>query len=238
MLAIPYHAGMHPYETVAFQWSCHTVPAPGAAPIHAEWINTQDFFPAVEFARTLSEYIGKAGTVFMWGTHERTVLRGIVDQMRRYRQYDPALADWILNLAGRRDADPGRLVDMNGLTVEGFFHPEMAGRTSIKWVLAAVWGCDPELREAFPEYVRYDGDRLLDPYEALPAVEIAGSRVEVAEGTGAMQAYQEMLYGASRDDPAARANYRDLLLRYCKLDTAAMLMIWQHWCRMAAAHKA
>ena len=29
--ALPYHAGMRPYGLVAFQWSCHTVAAPGAA---------------------------------------------------------------------------------------------------------------------------------------------------------------------------------------------------------------
>jgi len=44
-VAIPYHAGMHPYEPVAFQWSCHTVDAPGATPRHAEWINVEDAFP-------------------------------------------------------------------------------------------------------------------------------------------------------------------------------------------------
>ena len=29
MLALPYHRDMHPYEQVAFQWSCHTLRGPG-----------------------------------------------------------------------------------------------------------------------------------------------------------------------------------------------------------------
>ena len=33
-LALPYHAGMRPYGHVVFQWSCHTVDAPGAEPRH------------------------------------------------------------------------------------------------------------------------------------------------------------------------------------------------------------
>jgi hypothetical protein len=28
-----------------------------------------------------------------------------------------------------------------------------------------------------------------------------------------------------------RMNHEKLLLQYCKLDTAAMVMIWRHWLR-------
>jgi hypothetical protein len=237
-LAIPYHAGMRPYETVAFQWSCHTISSPGAEPVHAEWINNTDYFPNVEFARTLRDCIGTDGTVFMWAPHEQTVLRGIVDQMERYGSFDRALAEWLIFVAGSKGGDKGRLVDLNDKTLDGFFHPAMEGRTSIKWVLAAIWGADPEVRRKFSRYERYDGGRLLDPYDALPPIEIAGSRIDsgvvVTEGTEAIWAYQEMLYGESRGNAAACAAYRQLLLQYCELDTAAMVMIWNHWTRMAA----
>ena len=146
---------------------------------------------------------------------------------------DPALAKWILDLAGVKDTDRGRLVDMNAKTVDCFFHPLMEGRTSIKWVLAAVWEADAELRREFSEYERYDSSQLLDPYAALPPIEIAGSTIGVVDGTEAVCAYQEMLYGASRNNPAARVAYRRLLLQYCELDTAAMVMIWKHWERLA-----
>lgn len=48
-----------------------------------------------------------------------------------------------------------------------------------------------------------------------------------------MRAYQEMMYGPEKDNPAVQANYRDALLRYCKLDTLAMVLIWQHWIELA-----
>jgi hypothetical protein len=38
-IAVPYHAGMHPYEQVAFQWSCHRLDSPDSQLAHAEWIN-------------------------------------------------------------------------------------------------------------------------------------------------------------------------------------------------------
>jgi hypothetical protein len=234
-LAVPYHAGMRPYENVAYQWSCHTIPAPGATPVHAEWINDVDAFPNLEFVRTLRACIGVGGTVFMWAPHERTVLRQIRSQLERYGLAERDLTEWVLSLAGEADddeeegANPGRMVDLNKATVDGFFLPDMAGRTSIKWVLAAVWAADPAIRQEFAQYERYQDGRLLDPYEALDPIEIAGSRINVVDGTEAMIAYQEMLYGESRDNPAKRDAYRRLLLQYCELDTAAMVMIWRHW---------
>ena len=38
-IALPHHAGLRPYERVAFQWSCHTLDRAGTL-THAEWINT------------------------------------------------------------------------------------------------------------------------------------------------------------------------------------------------------
>jgi hypothetical protein len=45
-----------------------------------------------------------------------------------------------------------------------------------------------------------------------------------------MRAYQHMLYGSGRDAPEeVKAKWVKLLLRYCKLDTIAMLVVWSHW---------
>jgi hypothetical protein len=44
-----------------------------------------------------------------------------------------------------------------------------------------------------------------------------------------MRAYQEMMYGLSKHDAAQRENWKQLLLQYCELDIAAMVMIWVHW---------
>src|SRR5262249_33428693 len=37
-LALPYHAGMRPYEQASFQWSCHTICVPGGPVEHAGWL--------------------------------------------------------------------------------------------------------------------------------------------------------------------------------------------------------
>ena len=223
-LAVPYHAGMHPYERVAFQWSCHTIGAPGEAPVHTEWINTEDFFPNFEFARTLRAQLGEGGTVFMWHIHEQSTLRLIREQMSKRAEADPDLGAYLESLASR-------LVDLNAACAKWYFHPIMGKRTSIKNVLEAVWTSDPLVRAAFPQYASAEKS----PYAALPAALVGDEEMEVAGGTGAVTAYQEMMYGSMRNDPVERGKIREMLLRYCELDTAAMVMIWQHWGRITAA---
>ncbi|MDQ6717457.1 MAG: hypothetical protein M3Z17_03795 [Gemmatimonadota bacterium] len=107
----------------------------------------------------------------------------------------------------------------------------MGGRTSIKVVLDAIWATDPAMRSQFEELTGAAADVTRGPYAALPPVVINGVEQSVAEGTGAVRAYQAMMYGVERDDEAARADWRKALLQYCRLDTVAMVLIWDHWTR-------
>jgi hypothetical protein len=228
-LAIPYHAGMHPYEPVAFQWSCHTLEAPDATPKHAEWINVDDAFPNFEFVETLMQHLGRNGTVFMWASRENTILRRILRQMddRGYRNAESSRwLQWIIRDRGQR---AGRLVDMNQLCLKHYFHPLMKGRTSVKIVCDAIWKSNPRLRAEFPEYLKIQGGEVLSPYASLPPLEIYARPVLIAEGTGAVSAYEAMMYGVERDDEQLRQRWKQLLLQYCKLDTLSMVFIWKHW---------
>lgn len=221
-LAVPYHAGMRPFENVAFQWSCHTITAPGAEPIHAEWINLEEAYPNFAFAESLMKQLGRSGTIYMWATHENTILKQIRAQMDR-RYENAQLGDWLDWITD------GRLVDMNDLTLKHYFHPIMKGRTSIKKVLDAVWQINEYLRKRYPEYVKIEDGKLLSPHKSLPPLEINGQDAFVNEGTGAITAYQAMLYGPQKGDMSIKKRWKNLLLQYCKLDTLAMVMIYQHW---------
>ncbi|MEO5798328.1 MAG: DUF2779 domain-containing protein [Gemmatimonadales bacterium] len=230
-LALPYHAGMRPYEMVGFQWSSHTLRDETATPVHAEWLNERESWPCLAFVESLRQAVGETGTVLMWSHHEATTLKKIRDQMDRYNVGDAAIREWMGELVGVDDG-PRRLVDMNDLCRKYFFHPGMAGRTSIKIVLDALWKSDAAMRDRFAAWM---GDRSFavtsehGPYESLPPIVVGGLELEVFEGTGAMRAYQAMLYGEERHSPEIVAAYRELLLRYCKLDTLAMVLIWDHW---------
>jgi hypothetical protein len=77
-------------------------------------------------------------------------------------------------------------------------------------------------------------DASKDPYSSLPAIEINGVAEDVREGTAAMTAYQEMMYGVSKGDPKERVKWAALLKQYCKLDTLSMVLIFEHWKRLIA----
>lgn len=225
-LAIPYHAGMHPYEPIAFQWSCHTIRAPGARPEHKEWINVADLFPNREFAESLRKTIGTAGTVFKYAAHESTILKAIRRQADDRGFGNAALNRWLDEMS----ADD-RIHDLYRDVVNFYFHPLMKGKVSIKRTLDAIWRTNPAIREEFPEYLPRSGGDLVSPYETLPPILINGQEVVVSEGTGAMRAYEAMMFGEESRDPLVKEQYKRLLLQYCKLDTAAMVMLWRHWTR-------
>jgi hypothetical protein len=230
-LAIPYHTGMRPYELAAFQWSCHSIRKSGNPLEHKEWLKDNEAFPNFEFARTLRDQIGDTGTVYIWSPYERSSLREVRRQMDDYGENDPDLSAWLDRITA--DHNP-RVVDLCDLAKQFYFHPAMKGRLSIKFVLPAVWEADPELRDdpSFRKYAGHDAaGKLLNPYDALPPLPIGEMEEIVKEGTGAMRVYQEMMFGVAASDPATRENYRRLLLQYCQLDTAAMVMIWKHWTR-------
>ena len=228
LLALPYHRDMHPYEQVAFQWSCHTLRGAGQVAEHREWLNTVDSWPSGKFLVALREAVGDDGAILTWSAYEENVFRRIRSQLERYKLAEPSLIAWL-------DAALERIVDLHKLCVENFFHPAMKGRTSIKMVLDALWKADAPMRERYTAWMQLPADAAVGPYEGLPSITIEGRKLDVADGIGAMQAYTAMLYGAERSDPAICAAWRELLLRYCKLDTMAMVLIWDYWRRVTAA---
>jgi hypothetical protein len=157
------------------------------------------------------ECVGNAGTVFMWTTHENTILATILRQMTDRKYTNPKLAKWIKTMVSSGN-NSGRLVDLNQLAVRHYFHPIMKGRTSIKKVSDALWQTNPSLRNAFPEYVKEHDGKLLSPYDSLPPLQTSDQSVAVAEGTGAIRAYEAMVYGVEKDDPQTKNRWKRLRL--------------------------
>lgn len=234
--ALPYHMNMKPYEMSAFQWSCHSIMKHGDEPIHNEWINTEPEFPSFKFANSLKDHIGYSGTVLMWATHENTTLKNILSQMEEYLYPDKELENW-LNYIIRFDKGESPLVDMNKLTLENYFHPLMKGKTSIKKTLPAVLSSNisarterwlKEFGSSINLYSQDSQGKIENPYKNLPDIDINDQAVNVSDGTGAMIAYNEMLYRKFKDTEISK-HYEKSLLNYCKLDTLAMVIIWEHW---------
>jgi hypothetical protein len=155
------------------------------------------------------------------------------------------------NQIGERD-----MVDLYQLVIGGFYHSSMKGSNSIKSVLPAVIESSDFLKnkystacygtEAIPSLnlknhtwlLKDDAGKWINPYKTLPAVfDEANSEQldalceengeELRDGGAAMMAYAKMQF--SEMHPDERNFYHNALLKYCELDTLAMVMIYEGW---------
>ena len=249
-IPVPYHAGMKPYELVAFQFSCHVIESPDSTDLlHHEWLNLKDVYPNEEFLTKLREAVGDTGTILVWSHYEASLLKNVREQLRERGVLSDEMEKWLHGVLGRKDESgteiPSRILDLLKKSEAHYYHPDMKGSHSIKKVLDAVWSGASELwtHPWFKDYYATDENgRAVDPYNTLVSpdnFEYLGDSADlededdyeagVTDGVGAMRAYQDMLFGLNRDNPAIRDSMRDSLLRYCELDTAAMVMIWEYW---------
>ena len=139
-VALPFHAGMRPYESLAFQFSHHVMEANGDVRHVGQFLCAEPgVFPNYDFARALmSELDGDDGTVFMWSHHENTILNAIARQLTEDNN-TPDDREELLKFLGRLTKGGDRaMVDLCDLAGKAYFHPDTQGSSSIKKVLPAI----------------------------------------------------------------------------------------------------
>ena len=175
-------------------------------------------------------------------THENTILRTIYNQYEKYGHTNAKLKKWLEKVVKFDKTDTGLFIDLNKFTLEHYFHPLMKGKTSIKWTLPAVLSAQKSksienwLKNFEPGlslFTRDENNNLINPYNLLPPIEIYEKAETVEDGTGAMRAYEDLMFGINSGETDVVEKYREALLRYCKLDTLAMVIIWEHWRTMS-----
>ena len=89
-VALPFTRGRRPYEQVAFQFSHHQLEEDGTVRHASEFISNQPGeFPNFDFARALRASLGQdSGTIFMFASHENTILNAIIEQLRESEEGD------------------------------------------------------------------------------------------------------------------------------------------------------
>jgi hypothetical protein len=147
------------------------------------------------------------------------------------------------------------MVDLCEMVKRFYYHPSTHGSNSIKYVLPSILESSKFLKKEYskPIYgktiksLNYKNQTWLtkdangkieSPYKKLP--KIFGERIdmdileetitgndELSDGGAAMVSYSMMQF--TEMGQTERDALRDGLLRYCELDTLAMVMIWQAW---------
>jgi len=207
---------------------------------------------------------GDDGAVLHYAPHEVSTLRSIAGQIRSRQAEIPdagALLSFIDTLAPAGDRESKRqMIDLCRLVKRFYYAPTMGGSNSIKAVLPAILRESEFLRKKYSQpvygakggipsrnfadmaWVDQKEGHVRDPYMLLPP--IGRDAPQTADGGGgkylktlrnggaAMQAYADLVLADWSD--ARRQAVQKALLRYCELDTLAMVFIveaWREWCR-------
>ena len=254
-VALPFFKGMRPYESIAFQFSHHVMHENGEVEhCNQSLIAEPGQFPNFDFVRELKQSLDTdGGTIFRWAAHENTILNQIKQQLLTYDQTPKDCDNLIKFIETITNGATRSMIDLNEVAVKCYFHPETQGRTSIKKVLPAVLNTSELLKEKyskpigdkssslnFPEtfvWFQVSNDEVVDPYELLrrhtidllneTSSNISQENYLIAEGGAAAMAYARLQFEDLSTQE--RRNIKKALLRYCELDTLAMVMILRTW---------
>ena len=145
---------------------------------------------------------------------------------------------------------PKSMIDMFQLVVSLYYSPYSKGSNSIKYILPSVINDSQYLKDKYKEKI-YGTDLIPsknfknhswlnnnsnDPYQSLPPIfqnikKNSPSEIStfnnLDDGGAAMTAYGFLQFSNTNDD--LRKKIEDALLRYCELDTMAMVIIFEHF---------
>ncbi len=156
---VPIWVGTKPYQQVPFQWSCHIESASGELQ-HEEFLACGHDDPRYEFSRSLLDVLGKSGVIVAYNAgFEKSVLRNLAD-------YLPEFGNDL-----RQSAE--MTVDLLPITRAHYYHPDMHGSWSIKYVLPTI---APEL--AYDGMDVADGVMAQNVFKELMEDELSGQEIE------------------------------------------------------------
>jgi len=195
-VALPFFKGGKPYEQVAFQFSHHTVNEDGTIRHFSEFISTDPgVFPNFEFTRALKSSLGNdRGTIFMFATHENSILNKIINQLNTSNESDKSeLIDFLKSItkstANNSEFWQGdrQMIDLRKIILDYYYNPLTKGSNSIKELLPAVLETDQNLQNRYSKSIGELGlsslnfdhnhvwitkkqDTIVNPYKILPGL--------------------------------------------------------------------
>tara|TARA_Y100000991_G_scaffold202017_1_gene175524 strand:+ start:3988 stop:5883 length:1896 start_codon:yes stop_codon:yes gene_type:complete len=261
--ALPFTKGRHPYEQIAFQYSHHIIYSDGKIEHKSEYINAEPGkFPNYDFVRSLKKDLEfDNGSVFKYATHENSILNAIYDQLIESDETDKnELIDFIQSVTNKKENNKliwrgeRDMIDMCDLVKKYFYDSYMKGSNSIKVVLPAVIKiCEfvnkkysKKIGEINTTSLNFLNDHVwiqdgnLDPYSSLPIPDFStitkpvGDINKLNNGGDALTAYAKIQYLEMSSQE--RKIIKESLLKYCELDTLAMVMIYEFFASELKIH--
>ena len=124
--AIPMFDGYSPYQQITFQFSLHTLPAPGEKLIHSEFLHSEKSDPSMSLAAELKKHIGDTGSIIAWNqSFEKGRNSDMARMLPEYKSFLEDLND--------------RMFDLMHIFSKGHFvHQDFLGSSSLKNVLPVL----------------------------------------------------------------------------------------------------
>lgn len=256
--AIPYREEQNPYQAIFFQFSHHVLEEDGTIHHAGQFIHLEPFKnPNIEATRALYNQLkNDNGTIFRWSMHENTILRKVQRELFEMDEEECPDKDILIQfidditVGGERE-----MVDQWELYKRYHYLPETNGSNSIKYVLPAIMENFEPLEKFLSNPVygqgraieslnfkkvawfqRDENGKIKDPYTLLPKVfkdydsdelDLIYGDQELKNGGAAMTAYAVCQF--TQISMGERVRLEKALLRYCELDTFAMVMIHLYW---------
>lgn len=261
--ALPFTKGRHPYEQIAFQYSHHIIYTDGKIEHKSEYINAEPGkFPNYDFVRSLKKDLElDNGSIFKYATHENSILNAIYDQLIDSDEIDKnELMDFIQSVTNKKENNKliwkGKrdMIDMCDLVKKYFYDSYMKGSNSIKVVLPAIIKISEFVNKKYSKQIgeinstslNFSSDHVwiqdgnLDPYSSLPVPDFStinkpvGDINKLNNGGDALTAYAKIQYLDMSSEE--REIIKKSLLKYCELDTLAMVMIYEFFASELKIH--
>jgi len=240
--AVPVRKNRRPYHLVLFQFSSHTLFEDGSW-THHQWIDDLDSgYPNYEIVRQLMSVPDiEEGTIVQYSNFERNALKTVRRElMNELDQVSDAgrLIKWIEQIIHRNDSShsqPPYVADLSRLVKNFYYNCEMGNSLSIKDVLQSMMSHSDFLKEKYSQlYASHNFEAMQwwqpdgkggarNPYKLL----METGEAPIRRGTEAMVVYGKLISREWTDEQVEA--FQHALLKYCELDTLAMVMIYQHW---------
>lgn len=150
---------------------------------------------------------------------------------------------------GERD-----MVDLRKIILHYYYNPLTNGSNSLKYVLPAILNTSKFLQTKYSQplseinvssknfssdqiWLNIENGQVVNPYHQLPKLfenwddekieETLSDMESIADGGAALTAYSKLQFTDMSNDE--RAELRSSLLKYCELDTLAMVMLYEHF---------
>lgn len=228
--SLPMRRGSQPYESVYFQFSCHTLTSDGSLK-HSEWLDMSrgENFPHDDFTNALTQIPDiEMGTMIHYSPFEKQALNKLI---HGYEKNSMLNKDKIEKLKRVRDGlisqKNDRFFDLSRIVRDFYYNGCMNGALGLKEVLNSIllWEKSSIQKTLggleHPDSFAVPIKEPLDPY-----LHIQTGNNQILDGSSAMNAWISFKCGLLKEEE--RDEVLELLKRYCELDSYSMVILYHH----------